>query len=187
VVVEGGNFCLEGTNVDVTTGNTEDENGMIVNQDDTTFITLDRALVQSVYWVGDLPVYFGTCGCITGRLCDYEAVVEVVVDDTVIRFSYATANAADGYTAVFNHALSIPGTLTPADTAAIETNLLAQLQADGCGYIVGSITAAFDGGSGELTLTITGTNVGVGLLYASDVPGPGPNDVAGFTQSNCIS
>lgn len=186
IIVEGGNFCSSGTRVNVSSGGDIWENGIVVNQDNSNYNILDHALVQSIQWTGDRKVYFGDCGCSTGRLCDYTAVLPIGIDSTFVRLLYGSNNAADGFTGRWSHTISISQTFSPTDLANIEATLQAQLEADGCGYTVGSVVATYDSGADELTISVLGTNAALGLIYDEDTPGPGADNVVEFTQSGCV-
>lgn len=185
VALYGGNFCTTGTKVDAAVGPTIEESGMIVNQDSDNTLVLDYVEVDAIEYSGPLRVHFGNCGCDAGHVCDYTGTVHLDVDDTFVRINIANNNSLVGYTSVFEFELSASQTFSLSDKTAFETQLATFIESI-CSYTLGAVTASYDSGADDLTVTVTGTNAGMGLLYSVDDPGPGINNVVDFTQSGCV-
>lgn len=184
VISQGGNFCSGDTPVDLQPSRA----GMAVTQDNSTVVDLDYALITEATF-GDQRTYFGDCGCETGRLCDYEAVIAVGAADTYLTFFYANGNAAGGYSSnvQFSGLSQAP---SGSWLAAAEAGILSALEnAFGCTYTVGGVSVTYDSGADTLTITITETNAGIGVVAVSNgaVAYLSNTSVEDFTQSNCTA
>ena len=185
----GANICAGADGADVQRNTPY--SGIKVNQDSTDYVDLNYAEIENADWVGALPVYFGDCGCSTGRLCDYEAVVDfstMILEDAFVDMAINFGQDGGQYTGTAILSFGdltdgVSGSELIAAAAALKTALE---NAAGCNYTVGTVTISYNAGTEEFTINITGTNAGLGLVYAVTTDGLSSDSFTGFTQSNCV-
>jgi hypothetical protein len=185
----GANICAGADGADVQRNTPY--SGLKVSQDSTDYVDLNYAEIENADWVGALPVYFGDCGCSTGRLCDYEAVVDfstMILEDAFVDMAVNFAQDGGQYTGAAILSFGdltdgVSGSELIAAAAALKTALE---NASGCNYTVGTVTIAYNAGTEQFTVNITGTNAGLGLVYAVTTDGLSSDSFTGFTQSNCV-
>lgn len=181
VTIDGGNFCPDATPVDVANSRNA---GIAVNQDDTDYQSLDHVLVEHTDWVGTRKFYFTDCGCGIARRCDYTANLSISATATAIQLYYAINDASQDYTGTVSVAITTPQTFNASALANIEAQFLAALTGTSCNSDVAAVTASYDSGTDVLTIVVTGTNAGLGVLHTYESSSVG--DVSEFTQSNCV-
>lgn len=188
VTANGGNFCLTGTKVDANANATL--SGITVNQDSDSYVTLDYAVVTSAEWVGDRNHYFGDCGCATGRTCDYTMTADLTplsgVAGTISFTLYYGDSGVGQFTRTVYVDLGTVGTIGASEIAAIEAAVEAAIANSSCGYVAGAVSASYNSGTMELTLTIPDTNMALGTVVFYEVDGLVHTDYFAFTQSGCV-
>lgn len=180
LIDDGANFCIGPEPVDVMASRFS---GILVNQDNTTYQSLDHAIITHGDFVGGKKVYFADCGCGITRLCDYEAQLPISPTADRIVLTFAANNPGGDYTGVVEIDIDVPQTFSGSDLAAMEAAILAALTGTSCASAVDAVTCTYDSGTDILTIQILQTNAGLGLVFTFQASSVG--DVVDFTQSNC--
>lgn len=179
----GANFC-GGAPVEVNVGSNA---GIRVYQDSDDFVDINYATVSSALWTGVRKAYFGACGCATGRLCDYTTVVDLSGTGALAPGDNVTFGLWYGDTGNTSYEIylgTVSTLITGGVLAAMQTGIYNALTSANCGFAVGSVTASWNGGTKELTLTIADTNAALFTAYAYG--NSYSSDYHEFTQSGCV-
>jgi hypothetical protein len=180
IVADGGNFCETGTPVDV--ANTRAA-GIAVNQDDSDYQSLDHVLVENVAWASTKKFYFTDCGCGIARRCTYTANLPISATADQILLVYAVNDSSLDYMNSLGIGIATPQTFSASALTAIETAIYDALTGTSCNSDVTDVTATYDSGTDILTIVITGTNAGLGVIHTYE--GSAFGDFVDFTQSAC--
>jgi hypothetical protein len=90
------------------------------------------------------------------------------------------------YSTTLYHNMGDADTIGLTETAALAAAIQAALEGANCGYTVGTVTASYNSGTDELTITIPDTNAALGVVLAEEQDGVLSSDIYEFTQSNCV-
>ncbi len=188
VVAEGGNFCGTGTKVNAV--RSVALSGITVNQDNDNFVDLDHAVITSANWVGNRTVYFGDCGCNTGRTCTLTSVIDFTpisgeTGDINLLLYYGDTGVGQ-FTKSVSVNLGTIGGIDGTDEAAVEAAITSAIENASCGYALGTVTVGWDLGTLTLTITVTGTNAGLGIINVFAADNVSAYIIEDFAQSACV-